>query len=112
MHGASGAIACSALCAGKGEYPALNGAAQRSSPSPEVMQLMVKAARAGLDKQRGLDERAGRGFVRYPARAGEPERSGRRGYDDDQRWRRGQVRTRVRLIFRLFNTLLLQYRPK
>ena len=44
---------------------------------------MVKAARAGLDKQRGLDERAGRGFVRYPARTGEPERSGRRGYDDD-----------------------------
>ena len=44
---------------------------------------MVKAARAGLDKQRGLDERAGRGFVRYPARTGEPERSVRRGYDDD-----------------------------
>ena len=40
------------------------------------MQLMVKAARAGLDKQRGLDEWAGRGFVRYP------ERSGRRCYDD------------------------------
>ena len=84
MHGASGAIACSALCAGKDEYPAvLNGVTQPNPPSPaEAMQLMVKAARAGLDKQRGLDERAGRGFVRYPARAGEPERSGRRGYDD------------------------------
>ena len=50
--------------------------------SAEVMQLMVEAARAGLDEQRGRDERAGRGFVRYPARAGEPERSGWRGYDD------------------------------
>ena len=83
MHGASGAIACSALCAGKGEYPALNGAGGRAPSPAEVMQLMVNAARAGLDKQHGLDERAGRGFVRYPARAGEPERSGRRGYDDD-----------------------------
>ena len=82
MHGASGAIACSALCAGKGEYPALNGAGGRAPSPAEVMQLMVNAARAGLDKQHGLDERAGRGFVRYPARAGEPERSGRRGYDD------------------------------
>ena len=82
MHGASGAIACSALCAGKGEYPALNGAGGRAPSPAEVMQLMVKAARAGLDKQRGLDEWAGRGFVRYPARAGESERSGRRGYDD------------------------------
>ena len=49
----------------------MNGDTQPYPPSPaEVMQLMVKAARAGLDKQRGLDERAGRGFVRYPARAG------------------------------------------
>ena len=70
MHGASGAIACSALCAGKGEYPALNGAGGRAPSPAEVMQLMVNAARAGLDKQHGLDERAGRGFVRYPARAG------------------------------------------
>ena len=61
----------------------MNDLCARTPPSPaEVMQLMVKAARAGPDKQRGLDERAGRGFVRYPARAGEPERSGRRGYDD------------------------------
>ena len=82
MHGASGAIACCALCAGKvDEHPLLGGFTQPPSPA-EAMQLMVKAARAGLDKQRGLDERAGRGFVRYPARAGEPERSGRRGYDD------------------------------
>ena len=65
MHGASGAIACSALCAGKGEYPALNGAAQQSPPSPaEVMQLLVKAARARLDKQRGLARRAGGAGIR------------------------------------------------
>eukprot|EP00964_Phaeocystis_antarctica_P113676 scaffold77685_cov84-Phaeocystis_antarctica.AAC.1 len=62
MHGASGAIACSALTAGKGEYPALNGAGGRAPSPAEVMQLMVNAARAGLDKQRGLDELAGRGF--------------------------------------------------
>ena len=83
MHGASGAIACPALCAGKVDEHPLLGATQSNPPSPaEAMQLMVKAARAELDKQRGLDERAGRGFVRYPARAGEPERSGRRCYDD------------------------------
>ena len=65
MHGASGAIACSALCAGKGEYPALNRAAQQSPPSPaEEMQLMVKAARARLDKQRGLARRAGGARIR------------------------------------------------
>eukprot|EP00964_Phaeocystis_antarctica_P079622 scaffold49611_cov66-Phaeocystis_antarctica.AAC.4 len=58
------------------------------------MQLMVKAARAGLDKQRGLDERTGRGFVlpsaRWRARAQRAALLRRR-----QRWRRGQVRRRA-----------------
>ena len=85
MHGASGTVVCSALCAGTDEAPRwlLNDLCGKTPPSPaEVMELVVKAARAGLDKQRGLDERSGRGFVRYAARAGEPERSGRHGYDD------------------------------
>ena len=43
---------------------------------------MVEAAKAGLDKQRWLDEQMGRGFVHYPMQVGEPERSGRRDYDD------------------------------
>ena len=43
---------------------------------------MVEAAKAGLDKQRWLDEQMGRGFVHYPMQVGEPERSRRRGYDN------------------------------
>ena len=57
--------------------------ASQPPPSPEgLMRSMVEAAKAGLDKQRWLDEQMGRGFVHYPMQVGEPERSGRRGYDD------------------------------
>ena len=61
----------------------VRGVASQPPPSPTgLMQLMVEAAKAGLDKQRWLDEQMGRGFVHYPMQVGEPERSGRRGYDD------------------------------
>ena len=43
---------------------------------------MVEAAEAGLREQHRLDTQMGRGSVQYPMRVGEPERSGRRGYDD------------------------------
>ena len=52
-------------------------------PSPaELMRSMVEAAEAGLREQHRLDTQMGRGSVQYPMRVGEPERSGRRGYDD------------------------------
>ena len=55
----------------------------QSPPSPaELMRSMVEAAKAGLRKQHRLDTQMGRGSVHYPMRVGEPERSGRRDYDD------------------------------
>ena len=61
----------------------VKGVASQPPPSPaELMREMVEAAKAGLRKQHLLDKQTGRGFVQYPMRVGEPERSGWRDYDD------------------------------
>lgn len=61
----------------------VEGVASQPPPSPaELMREMVEAAKAGLRKQHLLDKQKGRGFVQYPMRVGEPERSGWRDYDD------------------------------